>query len=74
MPTEVARIAALRRKAARLGLRITKSRARHWHSNNKLGWMVLDDRNVVVDGPDYELTLENVERVLAAAEERSRAV
>ena len=69
MQTETARIVALRRRAKRLGLRISKSRARHWHIDNKLGWRVIDARqNVVVDGADFDLDLDDVAGVLGRHE------
>ena len=61
MVSDVARIAALRRKAERLGLTISKSRARNWSINNQLGWRVVEtNRNVCLDGPDYDMALDDV--------------
>jgi hypothetical protein len=49
-----------RRLARRLDMRIEKSRARILHSNNKGEYQLIDDRNTVIDGADYDLSLEEL--------------
>lgn len=63
MPTE----SALRHRAAREGFSLRKSRARE-SVDNLGGWMIVDsNRNAVVAGERFDLTGEDVERVLAGS-------
>jgi hypothetical protein len=62
---------ALRRLATKLGYRVHKSRARTLHSNNKGGYQVVNDRNYVVDGVNYELTLEDLADFLVAQKNKA---
>jgi hypothetical protein len=47
------------RLAKKVGLRIKKSRQKP-HINNKGGYQVVDDRNNVVAGRDFDMTAKNV--------------
>jgi 3-methyladenine DNA glycosylase AlkD len=59
---EKARETRLRRRAYRLGYRLSKSRARILHSNNCGHWQVLDAlSNTVVDGLNYDADTESLE-------------
>lgn len=59
MPTVLSE-PALRKRATKLGLRLVKSRARKTHLHNCGHYMLVDDRNVVVAGERYQLTLNEV--------------
>jgi len=60
--TEKVRENRLRRKAKRLGLWLKKSRAKVWSIHNQQGYMILDPyRNTILWGPDFGLTLDQVE-------------
>ncbi len=64
----------LRRKAARLGYLLHKDRARTWGINRQGGYMLVDaPTNSVVSGPDFELTLAEVDAWLDEEENRLRA-
>ncbi len=52
--------ARVRRAAKRLGWRIEKSRARNLHSNNRGLYQLIDDRNTVIGGVDYDATLDSI--------------
>jgi hypothetical protein len=55
----------LRRKAARLGLALRKSRARRLHLNNLGGYRIIDPyHNFIVAGERFDLSLEEVEAFL----------
>ncbi len=55
----------LRRKAARLGLSLKKSRAKKIHIDNFGGYMIIDPyTNAVVQGSRFELDLEDVAEFL----------
>ena len=62
----------LRRWAKRLGFRIEKSRARALHLNNRGLYQLIDDRNTVVEGVDYDATLDQIEFALQKGENRLR--
>lgn len=62
----------LRRHAARLGLRIEKSRAKRLHSNDFGLYQVLRG-STVLDGVNFEMTLDQVEAALEREEESLRA-
>jgi hypothetical protein len=62
----------LRRKAQRLGYRVEKSRARNLHSNDQGGYQLIDDRNTVRGGVNYELDLAALSRILDALENKAR--
>ena len=53
-----ARERRLRRKARRLDHVVYKSRIRNPHMNNLGGYMLCNDRNVVVEGSNFELSLD----------------
>jgi hypothetical protein len=61
MNSEVNQVQRARRMANKAGCRIEKSRTRkHFHVNDRGGWMILDDRNTVIDGVDHDLTISQV--------------
>ena len=55
----------LRRWAKRLGLIVRKSRARHFHVDDRGAYSVVTKDNVLVSGSSYELDLDAVEELLA---------
>jgi hypothetical protein len=56
----------LRRLAEKEGLRILKSRLRHRRSDNLGLYQLIEDRrNIVVLGPKYDATLEDIAKYLA---------
>jgi len=58
----------LRRKGKRLGLRVEKSRAMI-SSDNYGGFRIVDpDRNAVLHGEKFDLTLDDVDKALAEIE------
>ncbi|MHB0875156.1 MAG: hypothetical protein ACYC5O_03820 [Anaerolineae bacterium] len=64
------REARARRAAKRQGLQLRKSRSRSPHMHDLLGYRLDDpNRNTVVAGEDYELSLENVEARLELGED-----
>jgi hypothetical protein len=66
---EAVRTARLRRWAARLGLRMTKSRGRRFHANDYGEFMLADtDANTVVAGARYDMSLDDIEAHLGAHE------
>lgn len=62
----------IRRWATRLGFRLYKSRARMIHVNNRGLYQLVDDHNVVVEGVDFDATLELIEHRLREEEARLR--
>jgi hypothetical protein len=58
---------AIRHKARSRGLAIRKDRARSWSLNHQGGYQVLNESWYVVAGERYELTLGDVERIVASA-------
>lgn len=57
-----------RRNAARLGIQIRKSHGKLWNIHNQLGYMLVDmEKNAVMQGADYNLTIEEVESYLEEA-------
>ena len=52
--------ARARRAAARCGLRAIKSKIRNTHYNNEGQYMLVNERNCVVDGSRSELSAEDV--------------
>ena len=59
----------LRRWAKRLGLKVMKSRARRLHLDNFGEYMLVDtSANVIVDGSKFDLSLEDIERILHGIE------
>lgn len=61
----------LRRKAARLGVLVRKSRGKYWSLNNQLGYLLLDPyKNFVLVGGNYDLNLDDVEEFLDYYEEK----
>lgn len=58
----------VRRSAYRHGLGVRKSRARKYlHSNNRGGYMVLDERNIVVLGERFDASLDDIETFIASS-------
>lgn len=59
----------LRRWADRLGLSLRKSRARHWHFDDRGGYRIIDAfHNVIEAGEKFDLDLDDVEAFLEARE------
>ena len=51
----------LRHALSKQGYQLCKSRAKNWSLNNQLGYMIIDPYyNIVVRGPQFDLTLEEV--------------
>jgi len=48
----------VRRFAKSVGWRISKSRVRHTHLNNRGAYMLVDENNVVLTGADFGASLE----------------
>lgn len=59
--SEQALEARVRRKAKRLGWRVQKSRTRLLHSNDHGLYQLIDDRNIVIGGVDYDAVLDSVD-------------
>jgi len=55
-----------RRALKKLGIRLHKSRQRTEHLNNWGHYMLVDDRNCVVAGSRYDMTLEDIAQWLNA--------
>lgn len=54
--------ARLRRKLHAQGYSLKKSRVRNPHINNRGGYMIVDtNKNMVINGVNFELTLKDVE-------------
>lgn len=66
-----ARESRLRRKARRLDHVVYKLRIRNPHMNNLGGYMLCNDRNVVVEGSNFELSLDALESWLDEIEKRN---
>jgi hypothetical protein len=60
MTTETARVASARRSLAKEGYKLEKSRVRNPHINNQGGFQIIDECNVIADGSNYELTVDQV--------------
>jgi ATP-dependent RNA helicase DeaD len=60
-------ISKVRKRFAALGYRVKKSRQRALHSNNKGGYQLINDRNLVVDGVNFEMTEADLEKALERA-------
>jgi hypothetical protein len=54
----------IRRMAAKKGWRLEKSRARQLHSNNQGKYQLIDDRNTVREGVNYDAGLDRIEHYL----------
>lgn len=55
----------LRRRAARYGLLLQKSRARNWSLDNQLGYRLLEpQQNIVLFGRRYDLDLDDIDFIL----------
>ena len=59
-PLDSAAVARARRVATSMGWRVEKSRERYQHHNNQGALQILDRRNVVINGVNYEMTPEDV--------------
>ena len=69
-----AREQRIRRKARRLGYRISKSRAMI-SLDNSGGYMLIDeDTNFVISGFRYDLTLDDLDEILTQSEKDIRVV
>lgn len=63
--TSKARENKLRRRAARLGMKIRKDRKRLWGLHNQGGYMLVDlYMNACIQGADFDLDLDEVEKHL----------
>jgi hypothetical protein len=69
---ETREITRLRRRAGRLGFRVLSSQYRLDTIDNHGGYMIVNDRNIVVAGDRYDLSIEAVADWLAE-EERAAA-
>ena len=63
--SDKARESKLRREAKKQGYVLKKSRAREWSVNNQQGYMIVNERNVIEAGSDFDLTLDQVESFLS---------
>lgn len=54
----------LRRLAKKNGCVLRKSRAHQWSINNQQGYMIINERNFVELGGNFELSLDDVEKFL----------
>lgn len=72
MAMEKSRETALRHKARRLGLVLHKDRARSVSVGHLGGYMLTDDRNCLVAGEQWELSLDDVAARLDAEERQLR--
>ena len=55
----------IRRALAKDFCKLIKSRARNWSADNQLGYMIVDaNNNTIQYGERFELTLEDVERIV----------
>lgn len=61
-----------RRRAARLGLMLKKSRAKRWGVNNQGGYTLITFDNIIHAGEKYDLTIEQVEALLDVHEKQMR--
>jgi hypothetical protein len=59
-PLDPASVARARRAAQALGWRVEKSRQRYRHHNNRGGLQILDRRNIVINGVNYDMTPKEV--------------
>lgn len=53
--------ARVRRKAKRVGWRVEKSRTRLVHHNDRGMYQLIDDRNCICGGADYDASLPDIE-------------
>lgn len=65
---ETREITRLRRRAGKLGFRVLSSQRWLNTINNHGGFMIVDDRNIVVNGNRYDLSLEAIADWLAEEE------
>lgn len=61
-----------RRRAARLGLMLKKSRGKKWSIDNKGGYSLITFDNIIHAGEKYDLTIEQVEALLDVHEKQMR--
>ncbi len=59
-----ARESKLRRDAKKQGYVLIKSRVRNQRHNNNGGYQIRDDMGRTEAGPDFELSLDDVEKIL----------
>ena len=65
--TELQMEQKLRRALWKQGYQLHKSRAKNWSLNNQLGYMIIDPYyNVVVRGPQFDLTIEEVSEFVSS--------
>ncbi len=57
-----------------MGIRLRKSRARTWSFGNQLGYQLVDSQsNLVIEGEQFEMPLDFVEKLLEAYAEMNAA-
>jgi hypothetical protein len=59
-PLDPAAVAQARRVAASMGWRVEKSRECYQHHNNQGALQILDRRNTVINGMNYDMTPQDV--------------
>jgi hypothetical protein len=60
-----------RRWAKRLGLHLSKDRARHWNLDHRGGYQIIEPyQNIIMWGERWELTLDDVERIFEEYEKK----
>ena len=64
----------LRRAATRQGFILKKSKAKKWNVDNYQGWQIVDaQRNIIVAGEKFDMTLESVESFLSDEEKHHKS-
>ena len=61
-----------RRWAKRLGYVLNKSRARQWSINNQREYTLIDDRNIIALGSNFDARLDQVADFLKEKEQELR--
>ena len=69
-PADKVRESRLRRRAARLDHRLLRSRAKKLHLNNRGLYQLVNYNNTVVEGPNFEADLHDIEAALERIEAR----
>ena len=59
-PLDPAAVARARHVGASMGWRVEKSRERYQHHNNQGALQLLDQRNIVINGMNYDMTPQDV--------------
>ena len=61
---EKAREDRVRSQAKRQGFIVRKDRVRIWNINHHGGFMIVNDRNIIEAGQNFDLTIDEVENFL----------